>query len=95
MLNFIKSSITEIGAIGTYMPATEGEAYKAKDDFFGGQQLLSDFSKWAEEIPQVNYGMHTYAIEDILVVAMQDYLNGQDLDKVLEDAQKQAETQIK
>jgi lactose/L-arabinose transport system substrate-binding protein len=87
--------VTEIGAVGTYIPATKGEAYKTGDEFFGGQSIVSDFSKWAEEIPQVNYGMHTYAIEDILVVAMQNYLNGQDLDKVLKEAQQQAETQIK
>ncbi|TDL66330.1 carbohydrate ABC transporter substrate-binding protein [Rhodococcus qingshengii] len=87
--------VNEIGALGTYIPATEGEAYQTKDEFFGGQSIFSDFSKWAEEIPQVNYGMHTYAIEDILVVAMQKYLDGQDLDKVLEEAQQQVETQIK
>ncbi|MEH7254701.1 extracellular solute-binding protein [Neobacillus niacini] len=87
--------VTDVGAIGTYIPATKGEAYKTGDEFFGGQSIVSDFSKWAEEIPQVNYGMHTYAIEDILVVAMQNYLNGQDLEKVLKDAQQQAETQIK
>jgi lactose/L-arabinose transport system substrate-binding protein len=87
--------VNEIGALGTYIPATEGEAYQTKDEFFGGQSIISDFSNWAEEIPQVNYGMHTYAIEDILVVAMQKYLDGQDLDKVLEEAQQQVETQIK
>lgn len=87
--------VTDVGAVGTYIPATKGEAYKTGDEFFGGQSIVSDFSKWAEEIPQVNYGMHTYAIEDILVVAMQNYLNGQDLDKVLKEAQEQAETQIK
>ena len=39
--------------------------------------------------------MHTYAIEDILVVEMQNYLKGADIDKVLSDAQAQAETQVK
>ncbi|WP_028390010.1 ABC transporter substrate-binding protein [Bacillus cihuensis] len=87
--------VTDIGVIVTYIPATKGEAYKTGDEFFGGQAIISDFSKWAEEIPQVNYGMHTYAIEDILIVAMQNYLGGQDLDKVLKDAQQQAEMQIK
>jgi lactose/L-arabinose transport system substrate-binding protein len=85
----------EMGAIGTYKPASEGEAYTAADDFFGGQKVVSDFAAWTEKIPQVNYGMHTYAIEDILAVGMQDYLKGKDIDKVLEDAQKQAEEQIK
>jgi lactose/L-arabinose transport system substrate-binding protein len=87
--------VTEIGAIGSYTPAAKGEAYIAADEFFGGQKIISDFSAWTEQIPQVNYGLHTYAIEDILVVEMQNYLSGKEIDKVLEDAQKQAEAQIK
>ncbi|MFP5115769.1 ABC transporter substrate-binding protein [Bacillaceae bacterium C204] len=93
--DFYQTLNKEMGAIGTYKPAAEGEAYKAADDFFGGQKVVSDFAAWTEKIPQVNYGMHTYAIEDILAVGMQDYLKGKDIDKVLEDAQKQAEEQIK
>lgn len=87
--------VTEIGAMGTFIPAAEGEAYQMEDDFFGGQQILVDFSNWSEIIPQVNFGLHTYAIEDILVVQMQNYLNGKDLNEALSDAQRQAETQIK
>lgn len=93
--DFYQTLNKEMGAIGTYKPAAQGEAYTAADDFFGGQKVVSDFAAWTEKIPQVNYGMHTYAIEDILAVGMQDYLKGKDLDKVLEDAQKQAEEQIK
>lgn len=87
--------ITEVGAIGTYKPAAEGEAYKAGNEFFGGQEIVQDFAKWTAEIPKVNYGMHTYAVEDILIVEMQNYLNGKDIDAVLADAQKQADSQIK
>jgi lactose/L-arabinose transport system substrate-binding protein len=93
-VDFYQDLVTEVGAIGTYIPATTGEAYKAKDEFFAGQPIISDFSKWVEEIPQVNYGLHTYAIDDILIVEMQNYLNGKDLDQVLEDAQQQAEAQL-
>ncbi|WP_088052676.1 ABC transporter substrate-binding protein [Virgibacillus dakarensis] len=93
-VDFYQDLVTEIGAIGTYAPAAKGEAYKTEDEYFGGQKIIADFSEWTEQIPQVNYGMHTYAIEDIMVVAMQDYLNGKDLDKVLEDAQKEAEAQL-
>jgi ABC-type sugar transport system, periplasmic component len=87
--------VTEIGAIGTYKPAAEGEAYKAASEFFGGQEIVQDFARWTAEIPNVNYGMHTYAIEDILIVEMQNYLNGKAIDQVLADAQKQADSQIK
>ncbi|MCV9887300.1 extracellular solute-binding protein [Metabacillus halosaccharovorans] len=93
--DFYQTLVTEIGAIGTYIPAAEGEAYKAADEFFGGQATVTDFSAWTEEIPRINYGLHTYAIEDILVVEMQNYLNGKEVDQVLEDAQAQAEAQLK
>ncbi|GIN57943.1 ABC transporter substrate-binding protein [Lederbergia ruris] len=93
--DFYQDLVSEVGAIGTYIPAAEGDAYKTEDEYFSGQKTVSDFSKWMEEIPEVNYGMHTYAIEDILVAEMQNYLNGQDIDEVLNNAQKQAEAQLK
>ncbi|MBS4205936.1 ABC transporter substrate-binding protein [Lederbergia citrea] len=94
-VDFYQKLVTDVGALGTYKPAAEGEAYKSNDEFFSGQSIVSDFSKWMDEIIGVNYGMHTYAIEDIIVAEMQNYLNGKDLDAVLKDAQKQAETQLK
>ncbi|MCJ8008757.1 ABC transporter substrate-binding protein [Lederbergia wuyishanensis] len=93
--DFYQKLVKEVGALGTYKPATEGEAYKSGDDFFGGQKVIQDFSKWMAEIPGVNYGIHTYAIEDILIAEMQNYLNGKDIDDVMNDAQQQAEAQLK
>ncbi|MBS4202450.1 carbohydrate ABC transporter substrate-binding protein [Bacillus sp. FJAT-49732] len=93
--DFYQKLVKEVGALGTYKPATDGEAYKSGDDFFGGQKVIEDFSKWMSEIPSVNYGMHTYAIEDILVAEMQNYLSGKNIDDVLKDAQQQAEAQLK
>nr|WP_221401366.1 extracellular solute-binding protein [Paenibacillus phyllosphaerae] len=86
--------VTDIGVIGTLKAAATGEAYNATDEFFGGQKTVSDFAAWTQQIPQVNYGMHTYAIEDILVAEMQNYMGGTDLNKVLENAQAQAESQL-
>ncbi len=94
-VEFYQELVSEIGAIGTYLPAAEGDAYKAADEYFGGQAIIADFSKWTGQIPKINYGSHTYAIDDILVVEMQNYLNGKEIDQVLEDAQSQAEAQIK
>ncbi|MCM3054889.1 ABC transporter substrate-binding protein [Caldibacillus thermoamylovorans] len=94
-IDMYQELVTEVGAIGTYTPATKGEAYQTADEFFGGQKTISDFTTWMEEVKPVNYGMHTYAIEDILANEMQKYLKGADLQEVLDDAQKQAEAQIK
>ncbi|ELK46583.1 extracellular solute-binding protein [Halobacillus sp. ACCC02827] len=93
--DFYQDLITEVGAVATYSPAAEGEAYQQESEFFGGQKLVSDLSEWTNEIPAVDYGTHTYAIEDILVAEMQNYLNGKELDAVLADAQAQAEAQLK
>ncbi|QDP39635.1 ABC transporter substrate-binding protein [Radiobacillus deserti] len=92
---FYQDLVTDIGAIGTYLPAAGGDAYNQPDEFFGRQKIISDFSTWTDSIKGVNYGMHTYAIDDILSVEMQNYLDGKDLDTVLKDAQAQAEAQIK
>lgn len=86
--------VTEVGAIGTYKPAVENDAYQTEDEYFGGQPIISDFAAWLEEIPGVNYGQHTYAIDDIITVEMQNYLNGKSLEDALSDAQKQAEAQL-
>lgn len=84
--------MTEVGAVGTFLPAADGEAYQIEDEFFNGQQIYADLASWMEQVPPINYGIHTYSIEDILIVEMQNYFNGQDVDKVLESAQKQAES---
>lgn len=92
---FYEKLITDVGALGTYLPAADSDAYTVEDPFFNGQAVAADFAKWMDEIIGVNFGMHTYAIEDILIVGMQDYLNGKDIDAVMKDAQQQAESQIK
>ena len=93
--DFHQQFVEEVGGVGTYQPAAEGEAYQAEDEFFGGQKIMSDFAAWTEEIPQVNYGLHTYVIEDILANEIQKYLQGEDLDTVMENAQSLAEQQAK
>ncbi len=43
--NCIQDLLNGIGAIGTYKPATEGEAFEKADEFFGGQKIFADFRK--------------------------------------------------
>lgn len=86
--------VTEIGAIGAYEPAISGEGYAIEDEYFGGQQIYQDFAGWTGEIPEVEFGQHTYAVEDVLTVSLQEYLDGGDLDTVLDQAQQQAEASI-
>lgn len=93
-VEFYGDLITEMGALGTYLPALESDAYDTEVEFFGGQTIYKDFAAWSAEIPSLNYGIHTYAIEDIMVAALQQYLAGGDIDQIFQDAQTQAENQL-
>ncbi|GEK89430.1 lactose-binding protein [Alkalibacterium putridalgicola] len=93
-VDFYQDLVTEINALGAYEPATEGEAYEQESEFYGGQQIFQDLAEWTQEIPEVDFGQRTYEIQDILAVALQEYLNGADLDEVLQNAQEQAESNM-
>lgn len=93
--DFYQTILDKNGVIGTYLPAQEGEVYTKESEFFGGQKVFADLSEWSSEIPSVNYGLHTYAFEDILKAEVQNLLQGADIDTCLTNAQTQAESQIR
>lgn len=93
--NMYQKLLTDVGAIGTLKAAADGERYAQADPFFNGQQTFVDFANWTAEIPKVNYGISTYAIDDIIQAELQNYLNGKSIEQVLNDAQAQAESQVK
>lgn len=82
---------SDISLVSTLKAAADTENYKLPNEFFSNTPIFENFSQWSEEVPSVNYGLHTYAIEDIVTEAVQAYMNGTDLDTALEQAQKQAE----
>lgn len=84
----------EINLVSTLKAASECENYKKGVDFYGGQEIFSDFAEWTTQVPTVNYGENTYAIEDLMTEAMQQITGGADVDKVLSDYQKQAEAAV-
>ncbi len=81
----------DINLVSTLKAAKETENYEAKNDFFSGQQIFKNFSEWSEKVPAVNYGLHTYAVEDIMTEAVQAIVGGADMQETLDAAQTQAE----
>lgn len=84
----------DIGLVSTMNAARETEQYQAESKFYSGQKVFEDFSKWSQDVPSVNYGNDTYAIESVLTESFQRIINGEDIDKVFEETQKQVESQI-
>ncbi|MBE6055132.1 MAG: extracellular solute-binding protein [Clostridium sartagoforme] len=91
LMNDLADSIT---LVSTLNKATEAPNYSKGNEFFGGQEIFADFAKWTGEVPSVNYGLHTYAIEDIMTEAVQAILGGGDVDSTLESYQTQIEAAV-
>jgi lactose/L-arabinose transport system substrate-binding protein len=82
----------KINLTSTLKASSTTANYQKAIEFYGGQKVLEDFSKWTAQIPSVNYGLYTYTIEDILTGTVQAIVkDGADIDSALKDAQKQAE----
>ena len=84
----------DITLVSTLNSAADCENYLEPSEFFGGQEIFADLAKWTGEVPSVNYGIHTYAIEDIMTEAVQAIVNGADMDSTLETYQKQIEAAV-
>lgn len=84
----------DITLVSTLNKASDCPNYTAGNEFFGGQKIFGDFAKWTGEVPSVNYGLNTYAIEDIMTEAVQSIIDGNDVDSTLETFQKQIESAV-
>ena len=84
----------EINLVSTLKAASECENYNKGNEFYGGQEIFKDFAQWTTEVPTVNYGENTYAIEDLMTEAIAQITGGADIDKVLKDYQAQAEAAV-
>ncbi|MCB5955433.1 ABC transporter substrate-binding protein [Enterococcus sp. CWB-B31] len=84
----------KIGLVSTMLSATDQPAYQEASEFYSGQKVFEDFSAWTADIPEVNYGDQTYAIESVVAEALHRIINGEDTDTVLADTQKQVEAQL-
>lgn len=86
--------VPAINLVSTLKSASSSENYSTPSEFFGGQEIFKDFAKWTEEIPPVNYGLHTYALESIMAEGMQSIVSGKDIDEALNNTQAQAEASV-
>lgn len=83
-----------INLVSTLNAAADVPNYNKGDEYFGGQEVFKDLAEWTSEVPSVNYGLHTYAIEDIMTEAMQAILQGADIDETLNTFQGQIEAAV-
>ncbi len=91
-VDFYGDILVNQGALGSYLPALNGEAFQTEDEFFGGQKVYEEFVNWLPEIPAVTYGKNVPEANTAVNTALFSYLQG---DISIDDALKQAEDQLK
>ena len=92
--DFYQTILVGQGAFGAYLPAREGAAYSANDDYFGGEAVWANFSEWQAAIPGVNYGIFTNEADAAIAAQMPGLIAGGSLDEAIAAIDAQITQQI-
>ena len=76
--------ILSTGALATYLPAGESEAYGMTSDYFSGKAVYSMITEFAGNIPQTNTGVYFYEARDSVATAITNIISGSDINQELQ-----------
>ena len=93
-VDFYQTILVGQGAVGSWMPAREGEAYSSSDEFFSGQPVWANFSQWLAKIPGVNYGLFTNEADDAVRAQLPALAEGGNIDEIMAAIDAQIRQQI-
>ena len=93
-VDFYQKILIGQGALGSLLAAREGEAYKASDEYFGGQAVWQSFSDWLKEIPGVNYGVFTNEADAAVAAHLPTLAQGGSVDEAIAAIDAQIRQQI-
>ena len=80
-------NILSCGAIATWAPAGESDAYAVPSDFFGGDAVFSKIVEFSTHVPSNITGPYYYEGRDAIAVALTNYVGGADLTAELTNAE--------
>jgi lactose/L-arabinose transport system substrate-binding protein len=89
-VDFYQKILVGQGAVGTWLKAREGEAYRSSDEFFGGQPVWQDFSTWLAQVPDVDYGIFTSEVDSAISAQLPTIAEGGDIDAAIQAINAQA-----
>lgn len=89
---FYDGILTDLGAIATYLPAADSEAYGQVSDYFSGEAIYSKIVSYGGNIPTINKGIYWSEEKEALGVALAKIMgNGYDMDAAIAEAQSTVE----
>lgn len=85
-VEFYNTILPSSGAIATYLPAANTDAYKQPQKFFADQKIYEDIVGFASKVPSSAPGVYYYEAKDALGTVIVGILGGEDIDKALKTA---------
>ncbi len=79
------------GAIGTYAPAAESEAYNQPQAFWSDQPIFATIVEYSLKTPTNNTSPYYYDGRNAIGTQIQNIMNGADVDSAIADAQAEVE----
>lgn len=80
-------NILSCGAIATWAPAGDSEAYAVPSDFFGGDAVFAKIVEYSTHVPSNVTGPYYYEGRDAVATALTNYVNGGDMASELATAE--------
>ncbi len=79
-------NILPSGALATWAPAGDSDAYGVGNDFFGGDAVSAKIVEYSTKVPSNITGVYYYEARDAVATAITNYINGSDLEAELQTA---------
>ena len=79
-------NILPSGALATWAPAGDSEAYGAPSDFFGGDAVSAKIVDFSTKVPSNITGVYYYEARNAVATAITNYINGGDIDAEMQTA---------
>lgn len=93
--DFYDSILSSLGAIATYLPAANSDAYNEVSAYFGNEAIYSKIVSFGGKIPTINKGIYWSEEKEALGVALANVMSGKlDLETAIKEAQATVEFNI-
>ncbi len=80
-------NILPSGALATYLPAGESDAYAEPSEFFGGDAVSAKLTEFAGKTPSNNTGVYYYEARDAVATAIANVIAGGDIVSEIQTAE--------
>lgn len=79
-------NILPSGALATWAPAGDSNAYATPNEFFGGDAVSAKIVDFSTKVPSNITGVYYYEGRDAVTTAITNYINGSDIDAEMQTA---------